>query len=550
MTFAACLPAGLGAAVPRSPGTPGPFTRSAYNGPVTRSMRCSMRRYVRPLVPLTLAVLLVGTALPASWSQPANAATPATDPTGRAETTAIEDTYVAPGNPALAPDGLPLLMVGDEGLDGREAFLRFPLPAVPAGARNLSVSLVLSQIGAPRAGAVKAYSMSDSWTAPTVTSQQRPTHDAFLGRELAQPPGAATWVALPASALLGSSTSSIDFAITATIGDASALAFASADNPDPGLRPRLVVDYTLPTGSCSVSTLLVPGCGAWFGSTANPTGGEQTATDAVAREETQLGRGLGIVHVYHVGAQSWPTPTEVALATDPAKPRILMVNWKPEQGMTWAEVAAGASDALIDDTAVRITQRLGDVPFFLTLHHEPENELQGAGSGFTPADYVAMLRHVVQRLRGAGVSHAVMVWDVMGFAGWGDQGLYPQLYPGDDVVDWIGYDPYSHGGRALDQFANAGGTAFPGFYTWATTAHPGKPLMLAEFGVESTSVAERVSVFSSLAATAPTMPALKAFVYFNHGPDSVTGTNDYALDSDPQVLAAARAAFADLYFQP
>ena len=41
-------------------------------------------------------------------------------------------------------------------------------------------------------------------------------------------------------------------------------------------------------------------------------------------------------------------------------------------------------------------------------------------NGNTPADYVAMLRHVVQRLRGDGVSHAVMVWNVMGFAGWGD----------------------------------------------------------------------------------------------------------------------------------
>ena len=517
---------------------------------MTRSLRFSNPHFVRLLVPLTTVAFIVGTALPASWSLPANAATPAPEATGQVETVAIEDTYVAPVNPTLAPAGLPLLMVGDEGLDGREAFLRFPLPAVPVGARNLSVSLVLSQIGAPRAGAVKAYSMSDAWSAPTVTSQLRPTHDAFLGRQPVQPPGAATWISLPSSTLLGSSTSSIDLAVTATIGDASALAFGSADNVDPGVRPRLVVEYTSPSGPCTVSSLLVPTCGAWFGSTANPTGGEQTATDAVAREESQLGRGLGIVHVYHVGAQSWPTPAEVALATDPAAPRTLMVNWKPEDGRTWAEVSAGASDTLIDDTAARITSRLGSVPFFLTLHHEPENELQGAGSGFTPADYVAMLRHVVQRLRGDGVSHAVMVWNVMGFAGWGDQGLYPQLYPGDDVVDWIGYDPYSHGGRPLGQFADSSGTTFPGFYTWATTAHPGKPLMLAEFGVESTFVAERVSVFSSLAATAATMPALKAFLYFNHGPDSVTGTNDYALDSDPRVLAAAQAAFADPYFQP
>ncbi len=505
---------------------------------------------MRLLLPLTVAAMLVGSAIPTCLTGLAVAATPRAESTGRVVTTPIDDTYVAPGNPTLAPDNLALLMAGDEGLDGREAFLRFPVPTVPTGATNLSVSLVLNQIGTPRFGSAKVYSMTEPWAATSVTSLDRPNHDALLGRETTQPTGLATTVALPSSWLVGARSGTVDLALTATIGDQTALAFASADYPDASLRPQLVVDYTLAGGSCQVSALLVPSCGTWFGSTANPFGNETGHADAVARQESELGRDLGIVHVYHVGGQSWPTPTEVALTTDPAHPRTLMVNWKPDDGATWAEVAAGSSDALIDATAARVVDRLGGTPFFLTIHHEPENELQGSGSGYTPTGYVAMVRHVVQRLRSAGVTHAVFVWDVMGFSGWGDQGLYPQLYPGDDVVDWIAYDPYSRGGRALDLFANSKGATFPGFYTWATSAHPGKPLMLAEFGIAATSVADRVSVFSSFATLAKTMPQLKAFVYFNHGPDSVTGTNDYALDSDPAVLAAAKTAFTDSYFQP
>jgi beta-mannanase len=279
-------------------------------------------------------------------------------------------------------------------------------------------------------------------------------------------------------------------------------------------------------------------------------GTEASATDAVAREEAELGRRLDLVHVFHVGGEDWPTPSELALVTDAASPRTLLVNWKPESGATWAQVAAGAADATIDAAAARVVARLGGRPFFLTIHHEPENEVGGAGSGYSPADYVAMYRYVVTRLRADGVTNAVTVWDVMGYSGWGDQGLYPALYPGDDVVDWIGYDPYTNDGSPLSAFVNRAGQNFPGFYSWATTAHPGKPLMLAEFGVAAPAPAARAAVFATLAAQAAAFPALKAFVYFNHRPDSTTGGQDYSFDDDQGVLAAATKAFGDPYFTP
>jgi hypothetical protein len=56
-------------------------------------------------------------------------------------------------------------------------------------------------------------------------------------------------------------------------------------------------------------------------------------------------------------------------------------------------------------------------PFFLTIHHEPEEEVREIpGSGYRADDYAAMFRHVVERLRAQGVVNAVRVFDVMGTA--------------------------------------------------------------------------------------------------------------------------------------
>jgi hypothetical protein len=72
--------------------------------------------------------------------------------------------------------------------------------------------------------------------------------------------------------------------------------------------------------------------------------------------------------------------------------------------------------------------------------------------------------------------------------------------------------------------------------------------MLAEFGVSGPSGGVRAAVFSSLAAQAAALPALKAFVYFDHPNDATTGGFDYSLEGDPAVLSAASAAFTSPYF--
>jgi beta-mannanase len=221
--------------------------------------------------------------------------------------------------------------------------------------------------------------------------------------------------------------------------------------------------------------------------------------------------------------------------------------------MTWAAVAAGRADAR-NDRLARYIDSTFPYKFFLAIWHEPENDVVAtAGSGMTAADYAAMYRHVVLRLRADGVTNAVTVMNYMGFDNWAVQPWFNQLWPGDDVVDWIGIDPYGTGAasgwtaRDLATLVNRPQGSFPGFYTWALTRHPGKPMMLAEWGVEyvGTNPAGQAHLLADMAQALPSFPNIRALVYFDmpqlSRPSYVTS---------PAVNATALAAYRRLANSP
>jgi hypothetical protein len=297
--------------------------------------------------------------------------------------------------------------------------------------------------------------------------------------------------------------------------------------------------------TCGVSVILVPSCGTWWGVGAVPVAGESW-DQALVDFDTQQARSSDLLHYYHVGAVTFPTPLEISRATADGQNRVLLENWKPELGRTWAQVAAGdpVVDAAIDREASYLASEY-TAPFFLAIHHEPENEvISTAGSGFTAADYAAMYRHVVLRLRADGVTNAVFVMDYMGAPKWGEQSWFSDLYPGDDVVDWIAEDPYSVGSGGVWRSDFAGtvnrrdGSSWPGFYTWATSAHPGKPVMLAEWGVteDPLNPAAKATFFDTMLAQSALFPDIKALVYWSSpGSNPADATS---IDSDPAALAA------------
>ena len=284
-------------------------------------------------------------------------------------------------------------------------------------------------------------------------------------------------------------------------------------------------EATPPASACTVSALLVPSCGVWFGAAANPLA-DESWDEALPAFERVLGRPMDIAHYYNASPKLFPTADMIARAREPGKKRLLLLNWKPEMGRSWAQVAAGDPevDAAIDAQANYLTTTFPE-KFFLTIHHEPEEEVKpAAGSGFTAKDYAAMYRRIALRLKAKGATNAVLVMTYRGAPYWGVQPWFEQLYPGDDVVDWIAEDPYLFGkdpefSGGMAQAVNRTQKAYPkwpGFYTWATTKHPGKPIMLAEWGVsDNLGEVKRSAVFSTMPDQLAAFPQVKALVYWN-----------------------------------
>ncbi|GLK11579.1 glycoside hydrolase family 26 protein [Streptosporangium carneum] len=300
--------------------------------------------------------------------------------------------------------------------------------------------------------------------------------------------------------------------------------------------------------SCGVAAKLVPVCGAWWGIAPEVFTGRPPRR-ALARAERRMGRRADIVHLYHRGSELFPTSEERLIARDPGGRRLLLINWKPSFDHTWAEIAGGALDGRIDRLAAHIVRSFPE-RFFLTVHHEPEDDVrESPGSGMTADDYAAMFRHVVLRLRRGGVDNAVTVMTYMGAPNWAARPWFDRLYPGDDVVDWVAADPYvddrvqTFGGlvdKTREEFAD-----WPGFYSWARSRRPAKPVMVAEWGVfeRPEGPGFKESFFSAVRGEMRAYPRIKALVYFD-SPRAPRG--DTRFDTTPGGLKA----FGDLASDP
>ncbi|MCG5216869.1 glycosyl hydrolase [Streptosporangium soli] len=301
-----------------------------------------------------------------------------------------------------------------------------------------------------------------------------------------------------------------------------------------------------PGQTCEVTAKLIPSCGAWWGIAPEIFTGRPPA-QALARAERRMGRTAAVMHVYHRGSELFPTQQEAALTRDPERPRMLLINWKPSLDHTWAEIAAGAVDGRIDRLAGHLLKTYTE-PFFLTIHHEPENDVRTRGkTGMTADDYAAMYRRVVLRLRAKGVRNAVTVMTYMGAPNWAAKPWFERLYPGDDVVDWVALDPYVDDKVTdFDSLINKTRDDIPswrGFYRWMQWRFPGKPIMVAEWGVFDRRRKE--AFFDSTRARVRHYPQIKALVYFD-SPRAPRG--DTRFDVTPGAKAAFTRLAGDRYF--
>jgi hypothetical protein len=309
--------------------------------------------------------------------------------------------------------------------------------------------------------------------------------------------------------------------------------------------------------ACRVDAKLVPSCGVLWGAAAG--GFSDAPRDASLKTfEQKTGRTAAVFHTYHKGNELFPIASELAMTKDPARPRTLMENWKVAYGTSWAKVAAGEQDARIDREAAHLKKTFTK-PFFLVLHHEPENDVNPkAGSGMTAKDFAAMYRHTIRRLRADGVTNAVSTIAYMNYEKWNDSPWWFDMYPGDDVVDWIGVDSYlnaqpkgyHHGDFTSLMNRTTGRTKYDGFYTWATTEHPAKPIMVAEWGVYDSSKkvvgTNKAKVYGTVLPDLAAMPAIKGLVYFETAKDQ--SGHDIRMDDTQQAATAFKKIAANPRF--
>ena len=101
-------------------------------------------------------------------------------------------------------------------------------------------------------------------------------------------------------------------------------------------------------------------------------------------------------------------------------------------------------------------------------------------------------------------------------------------------------------GDILDRQPAGGGL---GFYTWATTQHPSKPFMLAEWGMyhRVKVPTDKSAAYAGVLPQLKSHPLVKAIVYFDTASDD-EGDRDISVNSLPGSLTAFRTLAADPIF--
>jgi hypothetical protein len=278
------------------------------------------------------------------------------------------------------------------------------------------------------------------------------------------------------------------------------------------------------TAACTISSKLVNSCRPWLGAAASSYPGVGDNKAQLLAHEQRIGRQLDIVHIYHPPGSTPLSATDKYFAT--RANTILSVTWKPGgSSNSWA--SAGGGDASVNatiDAAADSFKSLGATKVMLTIHHEPENDVSGGASGCaptvykgsagTPAEYRAMWQNVRNRFNAKGVNNVVWVMNYMGFSTW--DCMVDDLWPGNDLVDWVMWDPYTTNG----DFAGMVNRFYNWMQSYSSAAHDfnSKPWGIAEWGSWQQATQDNTYRLYRTAQTtlgANMFPRLKAYQVFD-----------------------------------
>lgn len=245
----------------------------------------------------------------------------------------------------------------------------------------------------------------------------------------------------------------------------------------------LAIGGCLPETSCTLRDDGTATCGVLLGTTT-----QSPTPEGLASAESFMGRPFDMVYRFHEIDDQIPTDDERRLV-ESGRALHISIDTRVDNsrdGLTWAGVADGSHDMELSTTA-RGLAALGE-PIFVTYDHEMDQEFKRSLGSNT--DFIDAWHHVHSVFEAAGATNVIWVWVASG-----TKETIPrsrEMWPGNDMVDWISWDVYNASGCRVNQTATDRLSTFADeldvFYRWLKTEaaqfgiDTNKPLMISEMG--------------------------------------------------------------------
>lgn len=182
------------------------------------------------------------------------------------------------------------------------------------------------------------------------------------------------------------------------------------------------------------------------------------------------------------------------------------------------------------------------------LRYDQEMNAGWFAWGHNPANFVASWKHIHDVIRGEGATNVRMFW-----CPWGADN-FDDYYPGEDYVEYVGFDAYSGmDGRPHKSLQEI----YSPFIIKLTQLAPGKPIIIGETGISAyaNGHADFVSYRSQwIKQGYPYIydhwPSVLGVIYLNfNNAELREAGRDWKLDANPEIVSAYVAVVADPRFQ-
>lgn len=291
--------------------------------------------------------------------------------------------------------------------------------------------------------------------------------------------------------------------------------------------------------------------GVMFGASVGPS-----RQSGLSETEALLGRQLDLVRVF----ESWDGHSTKAYWKDvleDGRTMLISVRAKRTNGsrVNWRQIADAKPGSPLHNEMVAWAKSMRDVggDIWFTFQHEPEitENLANGNNG----DFKAAFRKFVSVMRanGADVEFAWIMTSWSYQVTTSDRRSASKWYPGDDVVDYIGADPYNWSNcRENDAVVNRSMAEIIDSFRIFGKSHPDKGLLLGEWAStdnrnSGTKAAWITDVRNLLKKSE--WSQFVAIAYYNaHDPKFPRCT--WEIDSSASALTALKAMAQDPFFNP